>query len=235
MKSRYVCILLAAILLLSAAMALGQIWEKKDYKEWPAKECDKILSDSPWAKNQSVYAQGMGSDAASGRAYTKFTVQFLSALPIRHATIRQQQLAAKYDSLPPEKKQEFDQQAQKYLATDYSQKVVVKVLYETNQSTSIMDMDRSWRIKTIANFQNTASLISSKGIKVMAEGYTPSQTSSQFLLIFPRVKDGKPLLTADDKSLLLQFEYSPIGGMGDGKGQFDFKVKNMIYNGEIAY
>jgi hypothetical protein len=233
-QSRTIFFLITAILLFGLSVAMGQVWAKKDYKEWAAKDCEKILTDSPWAKNQSNYGSGLGSAGEGGQAYTKFIVQLLSALPIRHATIRSQQIAAKYDKLPPEEKQKFDQQAATYLATDYSQKVVVRINYETNVSSAVIDMDRSWRTKTIANFQNSAFLIGSKGVKVAADGYSAGK-ESYFILTFPRLKDGKPLLTIDDKSLILQFEYTAIQGMGDGKGQFEFKVKDMIYNGEIGY
>jgi hypothetical protein len=232
-QSGTVLFLITAILLFGLSVALGQVWSKKDYKEWAAKDCEKILTDSPWAKSQSYYGTGLGSAGEGGQAYTKFIIQFLSALPVRHATIRSQQIAAKYDKLPPEEKQKFDQQAAAYLAADYSQKIVVKVNYETNVSSAMIDMDRSWGTKTIANFQNSAFLIGSKGVKVAADGY--SVKTGYFILTFPRQKDGKPLLTTEDKSLILQFEYTAIQSMGDGKGQFEFKVKDMIYSGEIAY
>jgi hypothetical protein len=233
--SKTVLFSIAAILLLGISVALGQVWAKKEYKEWSAGDCEKILTNSPWAKNQSYYGSGLGSAGEGGQAYTKFVVQLLSSSPIRQATIRQQQIASKYDKLPPEEKQKFDQQAASYLSTDYSQKVVVKVNYETNVSSAVIDMDRSWRTKTIAHFQNSAFLIGSKGVKVAADGYSPSAKESYFILTFPRLKDGKPILSAEDKSLILQFEYSPIQSMGDGKGQFEFKVKDMIFNGEIGY
>lgn len=234
-QSRAVLFAIAAIPFLGLSVALGQVWVKKEYKNWSSKDCEKILTNSPWAKNQSIYKRGLESDGEGGQGYTKFIVQLHSALPIRQASVRQQQLAVKYDKLPPEEKQKFDQQAASYLNADYSQKVYVKVYYETNVSAAIMDMERSWRTKTIANFQNSAFLMGSKGVRVSADGYSASPKESYIIFTFPRVRDGQPLLSEEDKSLILQFEYTPIQGMGDGRAQFEFKVKDMIYNGVIGY
>ncbi len=234
-RSRTIVFLLAAILIVGLSLALGQVWVKKDYKEWGAKDCEKVLTNSPWAKTQKYYGSGLGSAGEGGQAYTQFIAQLYSALPVRHAMVRQQLIAAKYDSLPAEKKQEIDKSAEKVLAADYSDKVVLKVLYETNLSAAMLDLVRSWDSQTIANFQNTAFLIGSKGAKVAAVGYQPVG-DQYFLLTFPRVtSDGKPILSVEDKNLIVQFEYKPVRGMGDGKAQFEFKVKDMIYAGQIAY
>jgi len=234
-QSRAVLFALAAILFLGLSVVLGQVWVKKEYKNWSSNDCEKILTNSPWAKNQSIYAAGLDNVGEGGQAYTKFIIQLHSALPMRQASVRQQQLAVKYDNLPPEEKQKLDQQAASYLNADYSQKVYVKIYYETNVSAAIMDMERSWRTKTIANFQNSAYLTSSKGVRVAADGYSASAKESYIIFTFPRVRDGQPLLSMEDKNLILQFEYTPIQSMGDGRAQFEFKVKDMIYNGVIEY
>jgi hypothetical protein len=212
--------LLAAILLFGLSAVLGQVWVKKDYKEWAPKECEKILTDSPWAKTQKFYGSGLGSAGTEGgQAFTEYTVQLLSALPIRQAMVLQKQLP---DS---------------FLTADFADQVIVRIKYRTTGAqTSDLDLGRGWQTQTLATMQVSTYLIGSKGVKVPLADFKVAQGADRFCqLTFPRSRDGKPILSVEDKSLIIQFPYPVVGGMGDGRGQFEFKVKDMVYNGQIAY
>ena len=217
--SRTVLFLLAAILLFGLSVVLGQVWAKKDYKEWAPKDCDKILTDSPWAKTQKMLGSGLGTAGAEGQAYTEYTVQLFSALPIRQAMVQKK--------LIPDS----------FLTADYADQVIVRIKYATNAGqTSDLDLGRSWQTQTLGTMVNSTYLIGSKGVKVPPSDFKVATGADRFCqLAFPRSRDGKPVLSVDDKNLILQFTYPVIGGMGDGRGQFEFKVKDMIYSGQIAY
>jgi hypothetical protein len=217
--SRKSLFLLAAILFFGLSVVLGQVWVKKDYKEWTPKECDKILADSPWAKTQKFYGSGTGSAGTEGQAYTEYTVQLFSALPIRQAMVRKQMID------------------EKFLTADYADQVIVRVKYNTNAgTTSDLDLGQGWQTRNMATMQNSTWLIGSKGVKVPLADFKVAQGADRFCqLTFPRSRDGKPVLSVEDKNLIIQFTYPTVGGMGDGRGQFEFKVKDMIYNGQIAY
>ncbi len=214
--------LLPAIFLMGLSVALGaDFWEKKDYKEWSDKECKTILTKSPWAEPYKVYGSGLGTAGAEGTGYVEYDIQFYSALPIRQAIAKLQKMDEK--------------KAADFLA-DFGGQVVVNVNYSTNVSAADMDLDRYWHSANLAVFQNSVFLIGSKGVKVPVLEYKVTQGSGRsFQFIFPRTRDGKPLLSVEDKSLILQFNYQPVQGMGDGKGQVEFKVKKMVYNGKIEY
>jgi hypothetical protein len=218
--SRKGLFLLAAIFLIGLSAVLGQVWLKKDYKEWTPKECEKILTDSPWAKTLKYYSSNTGSVGTDGgQAFTEYTVQLFSALPIREAMVRQQ--------LIPDS----------FLTADYADQVIVRIKYKTNAGpTSDLDLGRSWQNQTLGTMSISAFLIGSKGVKAPLADFKVAPGADRFCqLVFPRSRDGKPVLTVEDKNLIIQFNYPVVGGMGDGRGQFEFKVKDMIYSGQIAY
>jgi hypothetical protein len=222
-RFRAVGFLFAAIFLVGLSVVLGvDFWEKKDYKDWTDKECQLLLKKSSWTESYRVFGSGLGSAGAEGQAYVEYNVQFMSALPVRQAIAKLKKLEGK--------------KAEEFLSADYGDKVVVQVNYSTNLPGAEMDLARYWQSANLAILQNSVFLIGSKGVKVPVSEYKIEQGSGgSFQFIFPRTRDGKPVLSAEDKSLILQFDYQVVQGMGNGKAQIEFKVKKMVYNGVIAY
>lgn len=237
-KAKILCAFLP-IFLLGASVAMGaDFWEKKVYTEWTDKECAAMLTDSPWAwKYEALKTGSLGnSDAAEGQQYVRYVIQFISALPIRQAKVRQMQLVNKYDSLSPEQKQAFDKQAEPYLSADYSDKIVVNVAYSTNAQRLDMDLARDWQAKTMGVLQNSVFLYAGKGEKARLVDFKVGQGAERsFQFVFPRQAGGAPVLTEKDKSLILEFVYPVLGGIGDGKVFAEFKVKKMMLNGMLLF
>jgi hypothetical protein len=228
LKSKAVWFLLPAILIIGlSAIFAADFWEK-DYKQWSDKDCLKMLTDSPWAYSLKLLQSGLGSAGSEGQGYVKYDIQLLSALPIRQSNVRRVMIATK--------QQEPDKANQDYLAADYSNFVVVNIEYSTNVQNIELDLARAWQNQTLALIQNSCYLIGSKGVKIPLKDVKIGQGAKHNVqLLFERQRDGKPLLTAEDKTLILQFPYPVVGGMGDGRGQVEFKVKKMIYNGNIEF
>jgi hypothetical protein len=164
----------------------------------------------------------------------KYTARLSSALPVRQATIRLSQIANKYDSLSAEQKQQLDQQYNSFLATPFTDVIVVQVDYSTNVNSQQIPLVNHWQMQTTEHLRNTTYLIGAKDVKVQLQEFQHSQ-QGQFLFIFPRKYEGQPLLTPQDKSLKLEFEVPSIGGMGGETAYIDFKVNKMILDGEVIY
>src|SRR5712692_2325604 len=87
-------------------IASGQIWEKKPYQQWSQSEVEKLLSDSPWAR-QHIQRFHLGGNSGNSSNEARrapdqdftITARLRSALPIRQALVRQMQIQAKYDKL----------------------------------------------------------------------------------------------------------------------------------------
>ena len=128
---------LSAIFLAAGSAAFGaDFWENKQYDKWSQKECNKLLTDSPWVEDFTLIAEGIQQSTSAsddGQQFSiKYQIQFRSALPVRQALVRQMQIAQKYDTLGPEQKQQFDQSAKSFLSADFSDAVIVYVTYKSN-------------------------------------------------------------------------------------------------------
>ncbi len=228
----------------SVQASLGaDFWEKKEYTKWSAKECQKMLTDSPWAKEykqqQVIVSSSARDDAMRGgetNPYIVYHMQLRSALPIRQAIVRQMQLARNYDQLTDEQKQEFDKQTDGFLNANFDNAVVVYAVYASNIQQNDIQLSRHWQMQTTELLQNNVFLRGSKGDKVpIASFYVEQGDLREFQFVFPRKIDGKEILGPEDKSLQLEFSYPIVGNMGDGRGYLEYKTKKMNYKGKLEY
>jgi hypothetical protein len=169
-------------------------------------------------------------------------VQFRSALPVRQALVRQMQIAQKYDSLAAEQKQQFDQSANSFLTSKFEDAVVVYVTYQTNSQAKDRELARYWQSQTADLLKNTVFLRNSKGEQVALAQFNAAQGGERsFQLLFPRQINGKPFMSPEDKSLMLEFSYPVLdipggfGKLGDGRGFMEFKPKKMVFEGNLIY
>jgi hypothetical protein len=244
--------LLSAIFLAAGSAAFGaDFWENKPYETWSQKECNKLLTDSPWVEDFTKVAEGIQLSAGAsddGQQFSiKYQFQFRSALPVRQAIVRQMQLAQKYDTLAPEQKQQFDQSAKAFLSADFSDAVVIYVTYQSNSQSKTMELHKHWQTQTMDLLKNNVFLRNPRGEQMaLAKFIAPQGAERSFQFIFPRQKDGKPFITPEDKSLQLEFSYPVVvkpGGsesdpndkLGDGRGFLEFKPKKMLFKGNLTY
>lgn len=244
------CFAVAVIFLAASATAFGKdFWKEKKYEKWSQRECNKMLTDSPWAQDFTLIDTGLERSARTSddgrQLYIKYQMQFASALPIRQAQVRQMQIVQNYDKLEPEQRQQADQNANRFLSAKFPDAVIVFVTYETNNSTIGMDLDRHWQAQTTDLLRNKVFLRNSRGDRVDLAQFTSYQGSGEraFQFIFPRqTEDGKELVDPEDKNLMLEFTYPVIsvpGAFGDrlgnGEGFMEFKPEKMVLNGELTY
>jgi hypothetical protein len=231
------------LLLLTSGVSIGlaaEFWETNDYRLWSDKECAKLLESSPWAKeftlNQVlIMPKGDAKATLSGiehQPYVKYIARLQSASPIRKALVRKMQIDQKYEGMSEVQKQTFDKKAEEYLSSGPSNSIIVYIEYTTNHPPYELDLAHWWQSQTTAAFKNSTHLIIGKNW-IPITSYTPAERGFQF--IFPRELDGKPVLSANDKSIKLEFPYPDIGGVGDGRVLLEFKVKKMMINGDVAY
>jgi hypothetical protein len=246
---RFLCFAVPAIFLAAGSIVVGaDFWESKQYDKWSQKECGKLLEKSPWAQDFTLTDSGLQQSTQASddgqQFYIKYQMQFRSALPVRQAVVRQMQIAQKYDSLPAEQKQQFDEGAKKFLSTDYSNAIVIYVTYSTNLQTKAMELARYWQSQTTDLLKNSIFLRNSKGTQVpIAQFNVASGGERSFQFIFPRQVNGEPLIGLEDKSLMLEFRYPeivvpntfPERKLGDGRGFMEFKPQKMIFQGNLAY
>lgn len=230
------------VILLAVSLAAfgADFWEEKEYTKWSQKECQKMLTDSPWSKDLTLQQLGLQRSAKSsddGRQfYIKYQVQLFSSLPIRQAQVRQSMIAQGYDDLDDETKKQADQQAEAHLSQKYTDAVIVLVSYETNSQTQNMELTRHWQSQTAELLKNNVFLRNSRGDRVDILQYRYYEGEPLFHFVFPRqTADGEELAKPDDKNLMLEFTPPSIGGLGGGRGFLEFKPEKMVYKGELTY
>ena len=227
-------------IIMFAGVGMAEFWDTKLYDEWNQKEVDKMLSDSPWAKELNLQsAAGSFSSSAMDNQppYVKYTVQLRSVPLVRQGVIRRAQLTVKYDAFSETEKIAFDQRMEPILFGYDPEYVVVHVSFDTNQRDYLRDLLRHWETQSTEMLQNSVFLRGgSRGKQIPILQYIPGEMNSQeFQFIFPREVDGSEVLKADDKVLRLEFSYPQIGRLGDGRGFLEFRTDRMKVNDETVY
>jgi hypothetical protein len=137
--------------------------------------------------------------------------------------------------MTPEQKQAFDQEAEKYLSARFSDAVVLHISFETTVQQDDRDLARHWQTQTIETLKNFVFLIGAKGEKVAPERYTAAGGGRAFQLVFPRQYEGRPLATAQDKTLKLEFIHPRLREQREQRVLIEFKVDKMVMQGEAVY
>lgn len=130
-------ILLVVFAFVGLTVSAEDFWISKDWKQWSAKDCEKMLTDSPWSLRKgaltvipdpSSRTDGYKSDMLWTQN-TYYMVQLFSAQPIREAIVRQQQIAQQYDKLNASQKQEIDSRAELFISHSYDDVIVFRIDY----------------------------------------------------------------------------------------------------------
>lgn len=236
------------LLLMAVAMGAGTVhaqsfWLEKEYGKWSAEECRKLLEDSPWAKLHvlgRVYIELLSAPPDErGRERNprlEYRVQLRSALPVRQALVRREQLETQYDKMTPEQRQGFDQQAAEFLGVKFPETVVMYVEYTSNVPAFATDWARHWQSQTTELVKNSIFLVGPRGERIPPSKFTAvGGAGGAFQLTFPRQIEGRALVSATDKELMLEFPHPNIGEQGASRVLIVFNVAKMVVGGTLMY
>jgi hypothetical protein len=243
MKKRIAGLWLVALLCGGAAGQAKDFWLTKDYRQWTEKECRKLLEDSPWSQDYNIsrtYVEPLQSSSSERgreqRPQMKYQAQFRSALPIRQALVRLQQLNYKYDQMPADQKQAFDEKAGKLLDANFAEIIAVHVTYASNVAAYDREMAAFWQSQTTEKLKNSAFLIGPKGEKIPPQRFNVTTGAGrEFTLYFPRAYEGRPLVGPQDKTIKLEFMHPRVSDQGESRVLLEFKADKMIINNAAVY
>ena len=234
-------------LLLFAFPARAQVWETKDWKTWTSEDCEKVLTDSPWAQRfvaesrtdtpgsvlTTVRPTQMPTRELQVQQRIIYVVQLRSARPIREAMVRQLQIASNYDRLQPAQKQAFDKQANEYLNQDFGSYVVVHVNFTSNTDAVTKQLVQQWGSTLPPKVKDATLLLSTSGDHVKFENYAPPEKGTQeFELYFPKSWEGKSVAAEAGKKIQVQL---PGVAFRQERIEIDFDLKKMQYRGNLEY
>jgi hypothetical protein len=246
-----------------AALALparAQFWEKKPWQQWTRQECDKMLTDSPWARKFTtsevrIQASGIRTGGTQERE-TQPTIEYIahlrSALPVRQAVVRLMQIQTRYDRMSDAEKRNFDKQAADYLNQDFSNRVVVHIIYQSNITALQQGLDDTWRASS-TDLPAETYLISGRGERIeLMRFIPPAPQAPEFELIFPKLRNGEPILSPSDRRFQIQLpvinKSTPASqtllsgqlaytgtALAETRMLFEFDVQKMMFNGKLEY
>jgi hypothetical protein len=238
-------LLVAGLALTSTSVICAQqFWEKKDYRHWSKDDCQKLLADSPWAREfkiEKTTVELLQETSPADRSrveepWIRYRIQFRSALPIRQAVARLSAIATKYDGYSDEQKRDFDAKSEKYISTAFPDAILVHVSYESNVTSYEGDLARYWHNQTPGQMQSTAFLMNSRGAKVELLRYVPGGgTRPEFDLYFPRQVNGQPVLLPEDKNVSVELMHPTIGSLPSQRIFLEFRTSKMSVGGQLIY
>src|ERR1700730_8216970 len=126
MKIRRKALLSILCVFVAPTAFLAQEWNEP-FEKWNSKNVSRIISESPWAQNQTLSTSLSGKDSGlqgEKEIFNKFTVRFFSARPVREAYVRMMQILNKYDEMAPEQRTEFESRFKRALNLDVSDRVI---------------------------------------------------------------------------------------------------------------
>lgn len=237
----------------SMVFLLGADFWEKPFTEWKREEVLKLLNKSPWADHMTftrqtgVSPEGLSQSRTRGGSlggerelYDTYTVRFFSALPVRQAYVRMLQFMNGYDEMRAEQKKQFDNRFSRVLKMDTSQSIIVALEFSSNDRQLAMNVERMLQQNTAELLKQKVYLISQQlGRVELTEYYPPAADGTGAKFLFPRIIDGKPVVSPQDKEV--KFEFYVPGPLSDGQGRsvnhkvyLTWKIKDMIYKGELA-
>lgn len=197
----------------------------KAFQQWSSADVERILTDSPWAKTQvlRIQQQSQGRSIAGGPDRSvfgekdqlkgaeapldvRFTLRLYSALPLRQALVRQEQLKWNYDKRSAAEQKAFDAQA-KQLILDCAvcaENYVVSVGYGSNNSSGTDLIYKWFGSATVPSLKGYIYLANEREERRdLIDFIPPKSPGDDVYFVFKRLDDkGQPLFTAADKKLL---------------------------------
>lgn len=258
-----------AVALPLSASAQGP-WTKSDWKRWSAKDCKRILEDSPWARRWDHPYRYAGEDPASepGLAGPVFgaegfrvfyIVRFQSALPVRQAAVRADQIESRYDKMNQEQRKAFDASWEPYLKRSYDDEVALHVSYGTaiqyrgglRSAAYISNLVWGWEAYPQDSPPEGTALVTSTGLRVRPSKIVHLNGKKAFVLFFPRWVNGESVFSENVQSVRIEFPhpglklYSQPGtmylsgaiqqGMQAAVVSAEFEIEKMKSNGEVLF
>lgn len=240
--------------LLAFSPGASEDWNKKPYTEWSENQAVKLLNDSPWAQTHTFTdtskafntARGQQSQAstASSVVAVNFRVRFLSSRPVRQAISRLELVHQKGD-MPPQKAAQLKALAE----APFPDYVVVAVTCDSDRGSDMLQQaNETLRRATTAELGNKTYLITNDGQRVYLKEYQPPRNDGfGARFIFPRIVNGKEILTSPEGELVFHAEMR--GGselnsevvtsdVAHGYGftlHTRYKVKEMTFAGKLEY
>jgi len=244
----------AVVLFLVGTLWAADFWQKADYTSWSQRDCEQMLTKSPWAfqyvhtnfyrpatnisAGPGTVTEGEASarlEPQSGERESRiiFQLVLVSAKPIRMARAR----------LLLFQSPNMTAQAEQFVNQIVGKEIPIQVQYASRPPglSAIHDIQNYFRRATINDFQTDTFLTSSDSKEpIHISRYEPPTEKSPFgFFVFPRFDpSGKPYFTGKEKSITLRSDLKiPLAQQGRAETYSIFvkmEPKKMVLQNEFC-
>ena len=258
MKFTHIFVLVFALSL--ASSAFGQKFLQKPYTEWSREDAQKVLTAAPWSdqyqseraldaaaiqQQQREQADTRLSGSERGNLGASATavpinIRLFSALPVRQALVRLQQLEAGYDKMGVEEKALFDAGRAGFLECKICKDYYVVMLSKWKGKEATVSNGIFQTLK-IEDLKGKIWLENDKGQRREITEFTPAKSEADAsIFFFKRTDDaGNPLFTASDKAIKVMFSNELRDNKNEYSGLiprlFEFKASKMVIDGKLEF
>jgi hypothetical protein len=161
-----------------------------------------------------------------------------SALPIRQALARAQQIGAKYDSMSQEDKKKFDESTAKFLACAICTDYYVVTLIKIKDSSGKVD-DGIFQTLKAEDLKGKVWLVNDRDEKLELAEFTPPKGAGDAAVFFFK-RPATPFFNTTDKQIRFMFanELRQSGNNAYASlipRTFEFKVSKMVVGEKIEF
>jgi hypothetical protein len=253
-------LLLGCVSFSSAAQSPAKLPVSLDWAHWTKEECDAVWTQSAWASRKQFWSKPLSASVVWSQVpVAPKSVELRSALPVREAILRGEQLESHYDELSPEQKLAFDKKYPRDMIEHENDPIL---LYIENDGGNVESYTRESNIHPSGwemghHTPHPAAQMALKlpdGTLVMpikTEALQDDTDKNRIMYSFPRIINGKPVLSVNDQYLTFLFGQALNGGgrirpLQNPKKfrvasdwmdpyQVSFQVKDLIYDGKLEY
>jgi len=218
---------------LTAPIFAQDIWEKP-FTQWTKTDVEKIVNNSPWARTEEERVTvGYGNPPIS----YKVIVRLRSALPIRHALVRSNQLNAKYDQMSVEERVSFDAKTKGLLDCPACANNYVISMNSPITRGPGDDVVGVLKDATLPQLKPYIYLANDKGERrELIHFATPKVIGDEAMFFFPRLDGkGQPLITNANKEFSLYIDPKLFDNRQLPFTRLKFNVSRLLLNGEVAF
>jgi hypothetical protein len=228
----------------------------KPFQHWSKSEAEKILNNSPWAKQQEVrikfdketqtaagsYSGVSGAAAAQSKTEVTsqvpadfvFTLRLRSALPVRQAVVRLKQLETNIEKMDPKDQLAFEAQIKGLLDCPACANNYVITLSSKSKSNPGADaVYTSFKGGRLADLQRYIYIANERGDRrQLIHFVVPKAPGDEAIFFFPRLDEkGAPLLALDNRELLINL----ANNQADAITNFRIDVTKLMLNGKVEF
>jgi hypothetical protein len=203
--------LLSALLLVFLVSFLwaADFWVEKDYTSWTQKECETVLTKSPWVFSTALFQSDNFGSMNAGEGARERTVIFrfrlLSAKPIRMAFGQLQMLEKPGDAGVADQMKQMVE-----TAPDKDNRVAVQIDFSVKPpgDPAVRDIHSFLLRAHLSDFRDNTYLSASKKENIsLLEYRAPGPNQPNAVFIFPRVDEsGAPVFDGSEKWISLRTE-----------------------------